>query len=68
MTPDRPAVPTTMQAAVARDYGTAEVVAIEEVPTPVPAEGEVLVHVEASSLNALDWRMLTGTSVVPGVA
>ena len=61
MTPDRPAVPTTMQAAVARDYGTAEVVAIEEVPTPVPAEGEVLVHVEASSLNALDWHFLTGT-------
>ena len=61
MTPGRPAVPTTMQAAVARDYGTAEVVAIEEVPTPVPAEGEVLVHVEASSLNALDWHFLTGT-------
>ncbi len=56
-----PAAPPTMRAAVARSYGTAEVVAIEEVPTPVAAPGEVLVGVEASSLNALDWHFLTGT-------
>jgi NADPH:quinone reductase-like Zn-dependent oxidoreductase len=54
-------VPATMTAAVTRRYGTAEVVAIEQVPVPAPAEGEVLVKVEASSLNALDWHMLTGT-------
>ena len=56
-----PAVPATMRAAVAREYGTPEVVSIEEVPTPAPADGEVLVRVEASSLNALDWHLLTGT-------
>jgi NADPH:quinone reductase-like Zn-dependent oxidoreductase len=56
-----PAVPPTMRAAVAREYGTSEVVSIDEVPTPTPGDGEVLVRVEASSLNALDWHFLTGT-------
>jgi NADPH:quinone reductase-like Zn-dependent oxidoreductase len=28
---------------------------------PAPGTGEVLVRVEASSLNALDWHLLTGT-------
>jgi NADPH:quinone reductase-like Zn-dependent oxidoreductase len=55
------AVPATMDAAVAHSYGGPEVVAIEEVDVPSPGEGEVLVHVEASSLNALDWHYLTGT-------
>ncbi len=53
--------PTTMRAAVARSYGTAEVVTIEDVPTPTAGKGQVLVRVEASSLNALDWHFLTGT-------
>ncbi len=52
---------TTMTAAVARRYGTAEVVAVENVPTPRAGKGQVLIQVEASSLNALDWHFLTGT-------
>ena len=56
-----PALPDTMRAVVARRYGTAEVLAVEEVPVPSPGRGEILVAVEASSLNALDWRLLTGT-------
>lgn len=55
------AVPETMRAVVARRYGTPDVVTIEQVPTPSPAAGEVLVRVEATSLNALDWHFLTGT-------
>lgn len=54
-------IPTKMQAAVARRYGTPEVLAVEEVPVPSPGKGELLVKVEASSLNALDWHFLTGT-------
>lgn len=53
--------PTTMRAAVARTYGTAEVVTIEDVPTPTAEEGQVVLRVEACSLNALDWHFLTGT-------
>ncbi len=54
-------VPSEMPAVVARRYGTAEVTSIEQVPVPTaPADG-VLIRVEASSLNALDWHFLTGT-------
>ncbi len=51
----------TMQAAVARRYGTAEVLAIEKVPVPAPNDRQVLVEVQASSFNALDGHFLTGT-------
>lgn len=57
-TADQPAV---MPAVVARRYGTAEVLAMEKVPVPTAGKNEVLVRVEASSLNALDWHFLTGT-------
>jgi NADPH:quinone reductase-like Zn-dependent oxidoreductase len=50
-----------MTAATARAYGGPEVLAIEELPVPTPAAGELLVEVRASSLNALDWHLLTGT-------
>jgi NADPH:quinone reductase-like Zn-dependent oxidoreductase len=60
---DEPAAgpPSTMRAAVARTYGTADVVAIEAVPTPTAGADQVLLRVEACSLNALDWHFLTGT-------
>jgi NADPH:quinone reductase-like Zn-dependent oxidoreductase len=54
-------LPAVMTAAVARRYGQPDVIAIEEVPVPSPDADEVLVQVESSSLNALDWHLLTGT-------
>lgn len=59
-----PTIPTTMQAVVARTYGSPSVLSIEQVPTPSLAEGQVLVQVESSSLNPLDWHFLTGTPYV----
>ena len=56
-----PAIPATMTAAVGRRYGGVEVVGVEQVPVPAPGRGDLLVRVEASSLNALDWHFLTGT-------
>src|SRR5690349_6812974 len=49
-----------MKAALVRTYGT---VSVEDVPTPEPGEGEVLVRVRASSLNAVDWYGLHGRPV-----
>jgi NADPH:quinone reductase-like Zn-dependent oxidoreductase len=56
-----PALPATMRAVAHHRYGTPEVLAVEEVPVPTPSPDQVLVRVEASSLNALDWHFLTGT-------
>ncbi len=53
--------PTTMSAVVGSGYGGPEVLSVQEVKVPEPADGQMLVKVEASSLNALDWHMRTGT-------
>ena len=50
-----------MTAAVARRYGGPDVVAIDQVAVPEPDDRQVLVRVEATSLNALDWHFVTGT-------
>ena len=60
-TSTEPVIPETMTAQVARRYGGPEVFTVETVPVPQPGPDEVLVRVEASSLNALDWHFLTGT-------
>ena len=52
---------TTMKAAVRRCYGPPEVLAVEEVGKPVPADNQVLVKVHAAALNPLDWHELRGT-------
>lgn len=51
---DRFDIPAKMRAVVIREHGGPEVLNIEEVPTPAPAFGEVLLAVEAVGLNHLD--------------
>lgn len=53
-----------MSAAVFHRYGNPDQIAVEEVAVPTPDQGEVLVKVERSSLNALDWHFLTGTPYI----
>lgn len=48
-----------MRAFVHRRYGGPEVLSLEEVPTPVPKEDELLVRVHATTVTAGDWRALT---------
>jgi NADPH:quinone reductase-like Zn-dependent oxidoreductase len=49
-----------MRALVQDRYGSPEVLRIEEVAMPVPGPGEVLVRVEAASVNARDWHVMRG--------
>jgi NADPH:quinone reductase-like Zn-dependent oxidoreductase len=50
----------TMRALVQDRYGTSDVLRVSEVPRPVLRDGEVLVRVEAASVNARDWHIMRG--------
>ena len=42
-------------------YGPPDVLRVEDVPTPVPATGQVRVKVAATSVNLSDWECLRGS-------
>jgi NADPH:quinone reductase-like Zn-dependent oxidoreductase len=50
-----------MQAIVYHRYGSPDVLELEEIPKPTPAEGQVLIRVHAVSVNPYDWHFLHGT-------
>ncbi|MDA4891889.1 NAD(P)-dependent alcohol dehydrogenase [Streptomyces sp. MS2A] len=58
--PGRPEIPNSMRAWVRETYGPAEGVCLQELPTPRPGRGEVLLRVRATALNAGDVRLLRG--------
>lgn len=49
-----------MKAWIQHEYGPSDVLALEDVPTPTPGDGEVLVRVMAASINAADWHVMRG--------
>jgi len=49
-----------MKAAVLRDFGDPENFQIQDLPRPVPAAGQVLVRIAASSLNPIDYKLRGG--------
>src|SRR5688572_30816102 len=53
-----------MRAAVTTRYGRPEVVEVREVPTPTPAENEVLVRVRASSVCYGDRMLRSGPLLI----
>jgi NADPH:quinone reductase-like Zn-dependent oxidoreductase len=55
---------TPMKAVVYRCYGSAEVLNVEHIEKPAPADDEVLVKVHAASLNPYDWHFMTGTPYI----
>jgi NADPH:quinone reductase len=50
-----------MKAILVRDFGGPEVLKLEEVPTPKPATGQVLVRIHAAGVNPYDTYMRAGT-------
>lgn len=55
---------TRMKAIVQRCYGSADVLRLEEIAKPTPADDEVLVKVHAAAVNPLDLHYMTGTPYV----
>src|SRR5258705_11006221 len=49
-----------MKAIVHHKYGSPEVLTLEEVAKPTPADDEVLIKVYAVSINGSDWEGLRG--------
>jgi NADPH:quinone reductase-like Zn-dependent oxidoreductase len=53
-----------MIAVVQDEFGSPDVLRVEEVPVPVPGPGQVLVRVRAAALNPLDWHFMRGEPLV----
>ncbi len=53
-----------MNAFVRSTYGQPDILALREIPTPIPAADEVLVRLHAASVNRADIDYLTGTPFI----
>ncbi|MDH3744631.1 MAG: NAD(P)-dependent alcohol dehydrogenase [Acidobacteriota bacterium] len=52
-----------MRALVRREYGSPDVLQLEEIRKPDPRDDELLIRVHAMSLNLGDWELLTGEPI-----
>ncbi len=59
-----PGVSPRMKAIVYRNYGSPDVLRLEEVEKPVPNDDQVLIRVRAASVNPLDWHYMEGTPYI----
>lgn len=53
-----------MKAIVYRNYGSPDVLKLEEVEKPTPGDNEVLIRVRAACVNPLDWHFMRGEPYV----
>jgi NADPH:quinone reductase-like Zn-dependent oxidoreductase len=49
-----------MKAIVQDEYGSSDVLKLQDIDEPVPSGDEVLVQVHAASVNPYDWHLVTG--------
>jgi NADPH:quinone reductase-like Zn-dependent oxidoreductase len=54
-----------MKAIVVHEYGSPDVLKLEDIPIPVPGAGEVLVRVRAAGVGPWDALVRTGSSGIP---
>jgi NADPH:quinone reductase-like Zn-dependent oxidoreductase len=54
-----------MQAIRVHDFGGLDALIVEDVPRPVPGDGEVLLRVKAAGVGPWDARIRSGRSVLP---
>jgi NADPH:quinone reductase-like Zn-dependent oxidoreductase len=59
-------LPKTMKAVVLHQFGNPDVLKYEEIPTPQPKPGHIVIKVLAAGLNRLDHYLREG-SVMPGL-
>jgi NADPH:quinone reductase-like Zn-dependent oxidoreductase len=62
-TPSPSAAPR-MKAIVYHNFGSPDVLRLEEVEKPVPNDNQLLVRVRAVSVNPLDWHFIEGTPYI----
>ena len=49
-----------MKAIITKEYGSADVLNVENVDIPTIQDDEILIEIKAASVNPLDWRIRTG--------
>ncbi len=54
----------TIRAVTRRCYGTPDVLAVERLVKPMPADDQILVRVRAAAINPLEWHRVRGTPYV----
>ncbi len=59
--PARPNTRTTMKAIVQTEYGSPNVLSLQEVVKPMPKGNEVLVRIRTTSVHAGDWHLMRGS-------
>ena len=59
-----PSVAPRIKAYFYHEYGSPDVLRLEEIDKPVPADDQVLVRVRAASVNPLDWHYMEGTPYI----
>ena len=57
-----------MKAIVCTQYGSPNVLKLEEVEKPAPTDDEVLIKVYAAGSNAADWHLLEGKPLLVRLA
>jgi NADPH:quinone reductase-like Zn-dependent oxidoreductase len=58
--PALPANAELMKAVVRRCYGPPDVLRLEDIEKPTPADNEVLVKIRAAAVNPFDWHFMRG--------